>query len=548
MLKQLTIKNLAIIDDITIDFASNFNVLTGETGAGKSIIIDAISLVFGARANNDIIALNKDSATIFASLEVNDSIAKYVLDNFDIDVKDEFIITRVLNTNGKSVSKINGIIVPLHTINLISNVLIDISSQNESQYLFNKKNHLAILDSYIKSVDSSFKDDYIKSYNEYNDLLHEYQKLTSENDSEDVEYLNFKLQELKDYNYTLDDEDNINKEYKELTSQANNVETLNDIIDLLYENNSSAVSTLYNALKVLSKINNNEKINNYYEKLNSLYLDLADLSSSFAHDFDTSSIDFNRIDYLSNEITKINRLKRKYNTNDLLSYKNDLLKKIDLLNNKEIVLSKLSKQLEELKQKTLKKALSLSSIRKKYAKELQSNVVSELKDLYLNDAIFEIVFKENPSLTIEGNDDIEFYMSANKGIPLMPLVKVASGGEASRIMLGLKSSFCKLAMTDIIIFDEIDSGVSGKVALAIGRKMAKIANNCQVLAITHLPQVAALSNNHFYISKSYINNKTTTIVKQLNAEEKIHEIARLLSGDEISSSFLASAKELISSK
>ncbi|MDY2888286.1 MAG: DNA repair protein RecN [Candidatus Caccosoma sp.] len=548
MLKQLTIKNLAIIDDITIDFDNNFNVLTGETGAGKSIIIDAISLVFGARANNDIIQANKDSATIFASLEVNLQVAKYIYENFDIDVSDEFIITRILNTSGKSVSKINGIIVPLHTINQISNILIDISSQNESQYLFNKKNHLAILDSYIKGINKEFKDDFIKSYNEYNSLLIKYNKLANEGNDEDVEYLNFKISELKDYNYTIADEEQINNEYKELTSQANNAETLNEIIDLLYDNNDSSISTLYNALKMLGKINNNEKINNYYEKLNSLYLDLTDFANTFSHDFDTSNIDFNRIDYLSNEITTINRLKRKYKSNDLLSYKNELLNKIELINNKEVFLSKLSKQLLELKQDTLKKAKILSSLRKKYAKELQANVIDELKDLYLNDAIFEISFKDNTSLSSDGIDDVEFYMSANKGVPLMPLIKVASGGEASRIMLGLKSSFSKLSMTDIIIFDEIDTGVSGKVALAIGRKMAKIAKNCQVLAITHLPQVAALSDHHFYISKAYKDKKTITNVKKLNNNEKIYEIARLLSGDEITNSFLESAKELISSK
>lgn len=548
MLKQLTIKNLAIIDDITIDFYNNFNVLTGETGAGKSIIIDAISLVFGARANSDIIQTNKESAMIFASLDVNEKVSKYILDNFDIDVSDEFIISRVLNINGKNVSKINGIIVPLHVINQISNFLIDISSQNESQYLFNKKNHLEILDSYIKGIKNDFKGEYDKSYREYNNLLKEYNELINSNKNEDVDYLNFKLNELKDFNYTIDDEQNINNEYKELTSKANNANTFNEVIDLLYNNNNSAITQLYSALKILGKLNSNIKVNEYYEKFNSIYLDLVDSTENFNHDFDSSNIDFNRIDLLSDEITKINRLKRKYNTNDLLTLKNELIAKIDYLNNKEILLSKLNNKLNEAKDKTYSCALKLSKIRKKYANELSSTVINELKDLYLNDAIFKINFNEIDTLNANGIDDVEFYMSANKGVPVMPLIKVASGGEASRIMLGLKSAFCKLSTNDIIIFDEIDAGVSGKVALAIGKKMEKIAKNVQVLAITHLPQVAAISDHHYYISKITKNGKTFTNVKKLNADEKINEIARLLSGDNITQSFIDSAKELISSK
>ncbi len=548
MLKQLTIKNLAIIDDITIDFYNNFNVLTGETGAGKSIIIDAISLVFGARANSDMIQTNKESAMIFATLDVNEKVSKYILDNFDIDVSDEFIISRVLNINGKNISKINGIIVPLHIINQISNFLIDISSQNESQYLFNKKNHLEILDSYIKEISNDFKDEFIESYKEYTNLLKEYNELINSNKNDDIDYLNFKLNELKDFNYTIDDEQNINNEYKELTSKANNANTFNEIIDLLYTNNNSVITQLYSALKILGKVNSNIKVNEYYEKFNSIYLDLVDSVESFNHDFDSSNIDFNRIDCLSDEITKINRLKRKYNTNDLLSLKNELISKIDYLNNKEILLSKLLNKLNEAKDKAYACALKLSKIRKKYANELSNTVINELNDLYLKDAIFKINFNEIDTLSASGIDDVEFYMSANKGVPAMPLIKVASGGEASRIMLGLKSAFCKLSTNDIIIFDEIDTGVSGKVALAIGKKMEKIAKNIQVLAITHLPQVAAISDHHYYISKITKNGKTSTNVKKLNADEKINEIARLLSGDNITQSFIDSAKELISSK
>lgn len=548
MLRQLTIKNLAIIDDITIDFDENLNVLTGETGAGKSIIIDAISLIFGARANSEIIAINKDFAYISAALYLKDDVANYIYENYDLDVKEECIITRNISKTSKSYVKINGSIVPLHILNEISSLLIDISSQSESQFLFNSKNHLKLLDKYIEKNNPSFKDNYINLFNNYNSLKNKYDELSSKNiDESELEFLNFKLNELKHYNYSVEDEISINNEYKQLVSISQNIQSFEDVDNYLNNDNSGAINQIYNSLKLLSKLSTNSSINEYYERLNSLYLDLSDLSDSFKKEFLNDSLDTSRIDYLSNEITMINRLKRKYNTNNLLEYKNKLINDIELYNNYEIELSKLAKQVKVAYENTLKEAKIISEIRKKYAFELSNLVISELKDLYLPDCKFEINFNES-NLSINGIDDVEFYMSTNVGIPTRPLIKVASGGEVSRIMLGLKSVFTKLAMVDIIIFDEIDTGVSGKVALAMGKKMENIAKSAQVLAITHLPQVAAMSDHHFYIYKTTLDNKTKTIVKKLDESSKIVEVARLLSGDEISTSFINAAKDLISSK
>lgn len=549
MLKQLTIKNLAIIDDITIDFENNLNVLTGETGAGKSIIIDAISLIFGARANNDIIAYGKDNAYISAALYLNDRLSTYINDKFDIDVSEEFIITRTLSNTGKNTCKINGMIVPLHVIQEISSLLIDISSQNESQYLFNHKNHLKLLDSYIESKKPNFNETYKSLYKEYVNIKKEYDELSSKNiDDGELEFLEFKYAELKDYNYTFEQEEEIFNEYKYLNSASQNVEVFEDIINYL-DNDSNGVNIqLYNALRQLNKLSSNSKLEEYSDKFNSLYLELSDLIAEFKKDYSNDNIDLSKIDYLSDEITKINRLKRKYSTTNLLEYKNKLANQIEEIANREIVLSKLNKRLNEAYDKALKEANNISSIRNKYALELSKLVKNELDDLYLIDASFSINFNIQETLNANGIDEVEFYMSANKGVPEKPLIKVASGGEVSRIMLGLKSVFTMLSMVDIIIFDEIDTGVSGKVAMAMGKKMEKIAKSAQVLAITHLPQVAAMSDHHFYIYKKSLDNKTYTIVKPLNYEEKINEVARLLSGDDISDSFIIAAKELISSK
>lgn len=549
MLKQLTIKNLAIIDDITIDFENNLNVLTGETGAGKSIIIDAISLIFGARANNDIIAYGKDNAYISAALYLNERLSTYINDKFDIDVSEEFIITRTLSNTGKNTCKINGMIVPLHVIQEISSLLIDISSQNESQYLFNHKNHLKLLDSYIENIKPNFKETYKFLFKEYLNIKKEYDELSSKNiDDGELEFLEFKYAELKDYNYTIEQEEEIFNEYKYLNSASQNVEVFEDIINYL-DNDSNGVNIqLYNALRQLNKLSSNSKLEEYSDKFNSLYLELSDLIAEFKKDYSNDNIDLSKIDYLSDEITKINRLKRKYSTTNLLEYKNKLANQIEEIANREIILSKLNKRLNEAYEKALKEANNISSVRNKYALELSKLVKNELDDLYLIDASFSINFNRQEALNVNGIDEVEFYMSANKGVPERPLIKVASGGEVSRIMLGLKSVFTMLSMVDIIIFDEIDTGVSGKVAMAMGKKMEKIAKSAQVLAITHLPQVAAMSDHHFYIYKKSLDNKTYTIVKPLNDEEKINEVARLLSGDDVSDSFIIAAKELISSK
>ena len=548
MIRQLTIKNLAIIDDITIDFEENLNVLTGETGAGKSIIIDAISLIFGKRANSDIVAYGKDMAFISASLEVNDYIANYIYDNFDIDVFEEFIISRNISSSGKSSCKINGIATPLHVINEISSLLIDISSQNESQYLFNHKNHLKLLDTFIESNNPSFKEKYNKLYQQYVEVKNRQEELNNKKyQAGEIEFLQYKLNELKDYKYTIEEEQEIIAEYKYLNSYSQNIKSFEEIIDYLDNDNNGVNTQFYSAIKMLAKLSNNSKTEEFYERLNSLYLDVSDAIDDFKKEFSNDSVDLSRIDYLSNEISRINVLKRKYNTSNLLEVKNKLIADIDLYNNYEIELSKIDKLVKEAYEKAYSEAIKLSKIRKDNAKLLSKDVKNELVDLYLSDASFSINFEE-VSLNSNGIDDVEFYMSANKGVPERSLIKVASGGEVSRIMLGLKSVFSKLSKVDIIIFDEIDTGVSGKVALAMGKKMEKIAKSSQVLAITHLPQVAAMSDHHYYIFKKTVNNKTKTIVNSLSDSQKVSEVARLLSGNEVSDSFIEAAKELISSK
>ena len=314
MLKQLTIKNLAIIDDITIDFQNNLNVLSGETGAGKSIIIDAISLIFGERANSEIIAYGQEFAYISVSLEINKKLIDYILKNYDIDVSEEFIISRTISSNNKNSLKINGMMVPLKVVKEISELLIDISSQNESQYLLNHKNHLNLLDTFILNQKNDFLNNYKIAYDEYKKVKDEYENLLKTNvDNDEIEFLNYKLNELKDYNYTLEDEENIINEFKALNTYSQNANLFSEIINYLdgNDNNSSVNFSFYNALKQLNKLATNEKVNQYYEKFNEIYINFMDLTELFKKDFSNDNIDLNRLDYLENEITKNKSFKKK---------------------------------------------------------------------------------------------------------------------------------------------------------------------------------------------------------------------------------------------
>ena len=549
MLNQLSIKNLAIIDDITIDFSDGFSVLTGETGAGKSIIIDALNLVFGGKGQQELIAYGKDFAKVVASLSLDKNIKKYIYDNYAIDVEDECIISRTLNRNGKQVCKINDEIISLSSLATIGNMIIDISSQDEKTYLLVAKNHQKLLDNYIMGIDSHFKDEYDKAYSKYIDAKRRLDDLNKNSIGEDeAEFLRYKYNELKDFNYSKEDEENIKSQYKEMESLKRNSEAFKDIIYLLYNDNDGLDSKFYELTKRLTPLSNSVKVNEYLEKFNSLYLDFDDLASNFKKEFKIEDIDDNYISSLEDKITLINKLKRKYNTDDLLHVKEDIKNKLDEYENKEMLLSHLTRDFEGYKDEVIKQGEKLLETYKKYGKTLEDKVVEELSYLYLQDAIFKVNYNRRDNITVNGLYDIEFYMQTNKGLPPMPLIKVASGGETSRIMLGLKSVFCKYSSISTIIFDEIDTGVSGKIAQAIGRKMEDIAKDIQVIAISHLPQVAALADNSYYIYKIDEDGTTKTHVKILDENEKVLEVARLLAGNNIKDTYKSAALELIKEK
>ena len=547
MLKQLTIKNLAIIDDISIDFENNFNVLSGETGAGKSTIIGALNLILGRRASIDEIRYDCESATIEALFYLNNLACENISQILNLDVDDELIIYRNININGRSICKINNNLVNVSTLSLIAPFLVDIHQQDESQYLLNSKNHLLLLDSYIKLFENNFLDEYTYVYDKYLKAKKELENLKNNNlNNYDLDYLNYQLSELKDYNYSLSDIEELYSEFKKMQNLEKNSSLIQEIIDE-FSNENSVISQLYQLKRNFNRLESNDNISEYQERLDSAYEEINDIYSSFKANYSNINFDQNRYNFLQDEISKIKRLQRKFSQTDLLIVKNELLDRINKIENYENYLIESENKVDELYKICLEKAKKINEIRNRYAIKLTEDIILNLKDLYLEESNFKIKITTG-EMKKYGNDSVEFYLSTNKGIPLRPLIKVASGGEMSRIMLGLKSVFAKLNPVDSYIFDEIDTGVSGKVATAMGKKMLEISKTRQVLAITHLPQVVALGNYNYFISKKMENNITKTMVKRLNDDEKLTEIARLLSGDKITNNSLLLAKDLMNSK
>ncbi len=547
MLKQLTIKNLAIIDDISIDFENNFNVLSGETGAGKSIIIGALNLILGRRASIDEIRYDCESATIEALFYLNNLACENISQILNLDVDDELIIYRNININGRSICKINNNLVNVSTLSLIAPFLVDIHQQDESQYLLDSKNHLLLLDSYIKLFENNFLDEYTYVYDKYLKAKKELENLKNNNlNNYDLDYLNYQLSELKDYNYSLSDIEELYSEFKKMQNLEKNSSLIQEIIDE-FSNENSVISQLYQLKRNFNRLESNDNISEYQERLDSAYEEINDIYSSFKANYSNINFDQNRYNFLQDEISKIKRLQRKFSQTDLLIVKNELLDRINKIENYENYLIESENKVDELYKICLEKAKKINEIRNRYAIKLTEDIILNLKDLYLEESNFKIKITTG-EMKKYGNDSVEFYLSTNKGMPLRPLIKVASGGEMSRIMLGLKSVFAKLNPVDSYIFDEIDTGVSGKVATAMGKKMLEISKTRQVLAITHLPQVVALGNYNYFISKKMENNITKTMVKRLNDDEKLTEIARLLSGDKITNNSLLLAKDLMNSK
>jgi len=547
MLRQLTIKNFAIIDDLMIDFNEGYNVFTGETGAGKSIIIDALGLLTGDRANASMVRAGTTKAFIEGVFEVKDDLKERISKIYDFE-SNLLVIIKEIDASGKSTVKINGRITTISTIKEIMMFILDIHSQSDNQYLLNKKNHLELLDSYGNKTITPIKNNYDVAYREWRHLEKELNELESMTFNQDqIDFLNFQIKEIKDANIQDGEVEELEIEQKRINQFEKLNEKYQAIIQSL-DGEQGASTSLFTAKKTLESMSDDPLFNEQLAKVESIYYDLDEVIQLIKDKFGSIDFDEDRITEISNRIFIINKIKRKYGKNysDIQEAYNNMLQKVSNMENIERNISAIKININEALLKLNKIGQELDETRKKVSKSLSSNIEKQLTDLYLEHAKFSVEFEKNDLPTATGISDAEFYVSLNPGQPLRPLIKVASGGEVSRLMLGLKVIFNSLFMLSVTVFDEIDTGVSGKVARSIGMKMLELSKVMQVICVTHLPQVASLGTHHYYVQKQINKNSTKTIVSLLDDKQRVIEIAKMLSGEEIpSESAILNAKSLL---
>ena len=561
MLVELSIKNFAIIEELTLSFNEGLTVLTGETGAGKSIIIDAINLLAGGRGSSEFVRHGESKAELEGMFVIqDDSHPVYEKSSsLGIDIEDgTIILRRDISQNGKSVCRINGKMVTIGVLREIGQNLIDVHGQHEHQELMDPQYHLPLLDQFGGEEISLAMEEYRSVYEQFMQAQDQYVRLNQDERQtvHRLDFLTFQYNEIQKANLRLNEDEELAEEKKKI----NNFERVYEGLLASYEalrGEQKALDWLSMAMGHMDDVAEyEEEAKPLAETVSSSYYLLEETSLSIRNALDRLEFDPERLNMIESRLNEINVLKRKYGktVEEILEYYADIEVEIETLQNRETHLAKLEKELESLKADLLVEAVNLSKLRQKYAELLTVDILQELKELYMEKTKFEVRFHHKPQLDQDtssksiqksGLDTVEFYISTNPGEPLKPLAKTASGGELSRIMLALKNIFSKHSGITSIIFDEVDTGVSGRVAQAIAEKIHRVSVNSQVLCISHLPQVAAMSDTHLFIEKETKDGRTKTSVHPLSNDEKIKEIARMISGIEITDVTKKHAEELL---
>ncbi|CAM3957319.1 DNA repair protein RecN [Lederbergia lenta] len=553
-MQELSIKNFAIIDEISVSFNKGLTVLTGETGAGKSIIIDAVHLLVGGRGSSEFVRHGEKKAEIegLFYLEKDHPCFRKSAE-FGIEIEEGMLILRRdIAQTGKSVCRINGKLVTISILREIGSTIIDIHGQHEHQELMDESMHLHLLDQYGKEEIGKTLNNYQEIYVQYDHTAKQMKQLT-ENEQQmahRLDLLRFQLQEIQAANLKVNEDDELIEEKSRLT----NFEKIFDAIKSGYEGlqgEQRGMDYIGHAMGHLETAA--ELDNNYVEVLDAVtttYYALEDVVGTLRTELDKLEFDPMRLNEVESRLNEINQLKRKYGSSveEIIEYSAKIEEEIELITNRDVRLNQLEAKLTSLKEDLMLEGRQLSDLRKKWSKKLTKAIHYELKQLYMDKTIFEPVFissSDVEGLRQDGLDEIAFYITTNPGEPLKPLSKVASGGELSRMMLALKTIFSKHQGITSIIFDEVDTGVSGRVAQSIAEKIHQVSAHSQVLCISHLPQVAAMADTHLFISKDIIAGRTKTSLHILNKEEKIKEIGRMISGVEITDVTKEHAKELL---
>lgn len=569
MLEKLFIKNYLIIKEAELNFVKGLNILTGETGAGKTIILDALSLILGERADYSIIKNEKEKLIVEGNFKIeNNKKIKLFLKQKELLFNEEesnlVILRRELYKKGFSRNFINDTPVSNADLQEFGNLIIDIHSQNEHQSLLKKETHIEILDNFIKN--KNVIEEFSKKYNEYKEITGKYLELLSKKERllERKVFLEFQLKEINEVNPQPDEDIHLENELKKLENAEEISFALNTSLQKLYEGEKNILSELSITIKEMKKI---IKYDNELEKpideIESSYISLKDISDTLSKYNESINFDAVKIEQIRERLGTLNFLKKKYKLNlyELIEKAKTLTEELNFAENYEYEIEQMRKTIKSKKEELFETAIKVTEERKTGIKNLQKSVNLYLKDIGLESAEFKVLHKfyedtneslftikkqeRNIIITPNGSDDIEFLILTNKGGDFTPLRKTASGGEVSRIMLSIKAALSGRDNIPILVFDEIDAGISGRIAGKVGKLLKELSKSHQIISITHLPQIAAKSDNHLSVSKTEINKETKAEIIHLNEEEKIREIAKMLSGENVTKAAIQGAIELI---
>ena len=551
MLISLHVKNLALIAETEVTFGEGLNILSGETGAGKSIIIGSINLALGARADKDMIRTGADYALVELVFQVTDDAMAQEIRALEIPVEEDgvIIIQRRIQP-GRNLFKICGENVTAKQIKALSELLIDIHGQHEHQSLLYKKNHMEILDSFAGEALSQIKEELKEKYQLYTKLKKELDAFCVDDSAKakELSLAEFEYQEIEDAGLTAGEDEELESDYRKMANSRQIVEAADKAYQLTGNGEQSAADAVGYAVRELRSVEGyDDRARELADELENIDALLGDFNREIAEYMADMEFDGERFAQMEERLNLLNHLKLKYGDSiqAVLQYQTDLGEKIEKLNNADVYKAGLEEQLAQLQTKLESLCQKASKVRSKEAAKLAKDMIAALTDLNFLDVKFEIQVRRKEEMASNGYDDVEFMISTNPGEPLKSLGSVASGGELSRIMLAIKTVLASRDRIPTMIFDEIDTGISGRTAWKVSEKLGHLAQSHQIICITHLPQIAAMADSHYKIAKQAVDDKTVTDIVQLDEKETVDELARMLGSDEITDTVRENARELI---
>ena len=550
MLRELKIENLAIIDELDIEFDKGFIVLTGETGAGKSIILSGINLLIGEKASVDMIRDGEENLVAQGVFDVDEE-QKKALEAMGIDIDgEEIIIRRSYSRSGKARAFVNNVRISLTDLKEIASTLVDIVGQHSHQMLLNKNNHIKLLDSFLNKDEKDLKENLVNLLSQYREIDIKIENIEKERKEtlEKKEFYEYQLEEIEKLKLKDGEDELLEAEYKRVFNAEKIREKVYESLEYLKDDEDSALSLITNSIRNIEYLGKyDERYTELAKRMENTYYELEDCASEIENISKGIDVTESDLDKIAGRMNILKRIKEKYKRTlpELIAYREYLKEKLSDIDSGDFKTKELKKELNKIKTEYDKIAEKMTNLRKEIAIKIENELLNELKFLNMEDAKLKVQINKLEKMTNDGYDEVEFFISTNVGQDLKPLNKIASGGEVSRVMLALKVIFSKVDNIPILIFDEIDTGIGGETVRKIALKLKEIGENTQIISITHSPVIASKASQQFYIEKYVENSKTISRVKKLSAEERIKEIGRMLVGEKINNEVLEIANKML---